>query len=82
MGEALGFSGGMRWGGSCEAPALCLYLGLLMQSHERPVITLEGSLKNEAKLSISNILFQTVFISSDHLVPEAERDMFFICFMS
>ena len=82
MGEALGFSGGMGWGGSGEAPALCLCLGLLMQSHERPMITLEGSLKNEAKLSISNILFQTVFISSDHLVPEAERDMFFICFMS
>lgn len=65
-----------------EAPALCLISGLLMQSHGHRVITLEGSLKNKAKLSVSNTLFQTVFISGDHLVPGAEQDMFFIWFMS
>lgn len=44
------------------------------------MITLE--VKSKAKLSISNTLFQTVFISGDHLVPGAEQDMFFIWFMS
>lgn len=64
------------------APVLCLCLGLLMQSCERPVITLEGSPKKKASLSPSNTLFRTVFISGDHLVPGAEHDMFFIWFMS
>lgn len=74
--------------GSSGAPEAALVvpgaacLGLLMQSHERPVITLEGSWKNKAKLSVNNTLFQTVFISGDPLVPGVEQDMFFIWFMS
>lgn len=56
--------------------------GLLMRSRGHPVITLEGGRKNKTTLSISDTLFQTVFISGDRLVPGAEQDVFFIWFMS